>query len=199
MLERWATLVQQRPGSWFRFCSTQVGSNLHDHSDSFVKWAGGDHSDQVLNELRQSLAKFVTGKHKGKFKRLEQLVQDLPEFKKFWSCIDWRLGGLGFNELMARLLDVIKKAFSGDVDPSSQVRRLHAWIGAVAVSAASEQIDDRKWNKKKLFAIDPKTDVRFAFFANQIDRLVGPQAQKNAAKLDEILELVKFNGRTTRR
>src|SRR5438045_3956005 len=82
-----------RPASWFRFCSTQQASNLHDHSTSFPKWADGDRSDAVRNELRESLGKFVSKKHAGKFPRLEQLTKASDEFEKFWNCIDWRLGG----------------------------------------------------------------------------------------------------------
>ena len=33
----------------------------------------------------------MSGKHKGKFERLERLTQDPDGFKQFWEDIDWRL------------------------------------------------------------------------------------------------------------
>src|SRR5205823_904903 len=138
----------------------------------------------VRNELRESLGKFVSKKHPGKFARLERLTKAPHEFKKFWDCIDWRLGGIGLDELVTSLLEKIGKQFPGDVEPSTRRYRLFAWIGALALSASSENIDDRRWTKQRLFAVDPKSDVRLALVAGMLDRLLGAQAKEHAAILD---------------
>jgi hypothetical protein len=192
MLERWASVVEQRPGSWFRFCSTQQPSNLFNRSDSFPRWVAGDKSAKVLNELRESLGKFVSGKHKGKFERIERLTQNHSAFKAYWECVEWRLGGLGFDELRKQLIEKIQQLIPGDIDHRTRELRLYAWIGAVAISAASENIDDRRWTKKRLLAIDPSNNKLVERFASLVDRLNAAEAQKQTALLSEILETVRL-------
>lgn len=191
MLERWASLVERHPTSWFRFCSTQKPGNLHDGSTSFARWVAEEKTEAVLNELRMSLGKFVAGKQKGHFQRLERLVLDPGAFQRFWACIEWRLGGAKFDELLTSLLEEIEDKFPTDFEPSARRLRLFSWIGALAVSASSDNVEDRCWTKKRLFAVDPKTDARFADLGRQIDRLIGDQAQASAECLAEIRASVR--------
>lgn len=190
MLERWAALVEGRPRSWFRFASTQTAGNLHDRSDSFRRWVSGDQTKAVLDELRQSVQKFVSGRHADKFPHLERLSENPGDFEAYWNCITWRLGGVGLDALIVRLLERIRQQYSGDSEGRAK-ERLYGWIGALALSASSEDIADRRWTRKKLFGIDPQTDKRFAFLANQLERLIGDAAKKHAATLAEILERVR--------
>ena len=190
MLERWAAVVETRPGSWLRFASTQTAGNLHDRSDSFRRWVAGDQTDSVLDELRQSLQTFVSERHKGKFPRLERLLSHAGDFKAFWNCISWQLGGVGLDGLAVKLLEKIRQQFPGDSEERAR-ERFYAWIGALAMSASSEDIANRRWSRTKLFAIDPRTDVRFAVFAYQLERLLGAASEKQTAILAEILERVR--------
>src|SRR5207248_776487 len=70
--------------------------------------------------------------------------------------------------------------------------RMYAWIGALAVSASSEDIAERAWTPKRLFALDPQTDIRLALFSAQVERLVGAREDQTRAALAEVLETVRL-------
>ncbi len=190
MLERWAVVVEERPGSWFRFCSTQSAGNLHNHSASFARWTAGHRDEAILAELCESIRGFVSGKHKGKFQRMERLTQNQAEFRKYWECIDWKLNNVDLTELRQKLLDRIGYFFP-NIESKEAEKLLYAWIGAIALSASSDDISERCWTTKKLFAIDPKINTRMAYLASQIERLVGAQSQEQATTLTEILDTVR--------
>jgi hypothetical protein len=191
MLERWAAVIEVKPKSWFRFCSTQVAGNLHDSSEAFIEWVAGGRSDHVLEELRVSLESFVNRRQKGKFPILEQKLQSVATFRPFWERITWQLGGAGLDALVERLLATMAKRYLGDV-PQRLRERLFAWLGAVALSASSDDVKERCWNKARLDGLDPKTDLRLALLANLIARLIDDREREFATSLAEILGTVRL-------
>ena len=152
MLERWFEDSQKGIDTRFLFVSTQTAGNLHDHSTSFREWVNGVQTEENIVRICESIKSYLLSRPRsGKtdFPNLTKALSDLATFRAFWTRITWRLGQ---EQWISALPATIARISSRDqISESEATQKLHAWIGALAVSATAPNHDERKWTLTRLY------------------------------------------------
>lgn len=172
ILDRWAELHIQAREHRFVYYTTETPANLADRSNSFRLWVAGTKTPDVASSIRASLLEFLTGKDLGKFSHLRTLIANEQDFLEFWNTIDWAMCRGGLEQDFECLLEKAAAKFSDDDDTRLR-ERCYAWVGAIALSASSDALDDRCWTLEKLLALSPARDPALSKIVQQLKQIDG--------------------------
>lgn len=189
ILDRWAELHLQSPEHRFVYYTTETAANLADQSESFRRWVSGAKTPDVASSIRHSLLQFLSGKDQGQFSRLRTLLADENGFLRFWNTIDWAMSREGLEKEFEHLLEKAIAKFRDD-DGTRLRERCYAWIGAIALSASSDVLENRCWTLEKLLALSPAGDPALQKIIQTLNQFGGllhdiRHAQKDAQFLQE--------------
>ncbi len=146
MLDRWALESAGRPELRFVFLSTQAAGNLHDSSPAFGDWVQGKRDAATRNKIRASLVSYLARPKVARFPALEKVLLGEETFAMFWARITWELCA---DPLEPRFAALVERAGSlvGTADARTAAS---AWLGEMALSASSPEIDHRTWTRQRL-------------------------------------------------
>ncbi len=189
ILDRWAQLHLQAPSRRFVYYTTETPANLADQNDSFRRWVAGTTTPDVASSIRGSLLEFLNGKSLGKFSYLRTLIANEQDFLEFWKTIDWMMCRGGLEQDFECLLKKAAAKFP-DEDDTRLRERCYAWVGANALSASSDDLDDRCWTLERLLALSPADDPALSKIVQQLKQIDGDlrgirDAQNDALRLQE--------------
>lgn len=189
ILDRWAELHIQAQEHRFVYYTTEPPANLADRSDSFRRWVTGTKTPDVASSIRTSLLAFLAGKDLGKFSHLRTLIANEQNFLEFWNTIDWAMCRGGLEQDFECLLEKAAAKFSDDDDTRLR-ERCYAWVGAIALSASSDVLDDRCWTLEKLLTLSPAGDPVLSKIVQQLKQIDGElrgirHVQNDSVRLQE--------------
>lgn len=190
MLNRWARAHSRVPAARFVYASTQAIGQTFDRDGTFRQWIAAVLDDGIAVDhvacIRSVLVRYLSAARDDSFSDLRKVLASMDAFRQFWSHIRWEFGPESCLESLQRVRQQLHERYSADPDDS----RLSAWLGNIAISAASQELGDRCWTLARLEACKPTGPGIVNSLVTVLGLLQPAQHEKVLAILSEMRDLL---------